>query len=244
MATNPLTSIANMFRPTQQVTVAPQGPMAQVNPGAGAPTPPSGSSAPVAPPAPDNPLDAFTPLWQNDPNVANVVDPLSTPLFKTDPAAIAAAAGKIDFLSQIPADVMQKAMSGNDPASFMSVLNAVAQRTLATATQLNAATLEQATTRNNARLQQSLPGTVKRIQLDSIVPENAALQHPASQPFLQMVRAQLQMKNPGMSAQQINKRAEEVLVGYAGQISGPSPAEQAQTQAQADGTDWDTWAAT
>lgn len=235
----PLTSIANLFRPTQQVTVAPSSqPLAQQNPGAAAVVPPAGTSNPTPE---SNPLDAFTPLWQTDPNAANAVDPLTTPLFKTDPAAIAAAAGKIDFLAQIPQDLMAKAMSGNDPAAFMQVLNGVAQRTLATATQLNAATLEQATTRNNARLQQALPQTVKRIQLDSIVPENAALQHPASQPFLQMVRSQIQAKNPEMSPQQVNKRAEEVLVGYAGQIAGPSPSEKAQTQAQADGTDWDTW---
>lgn len=243
MATNPLTSIANMFRPVQQVTVAPAAPLAQQNPGAAAPIPPAGTSLPT-PAEPANPLDDLTALWQNDPNAAPNVDPLSTPLFKTDPAAIQAAASKVDFLSQIPQNLMAKAMSGQDPASFLQVLNAVAQRTLATATQLNAATQEQATTRNNQRILDALPGRVKKIQLDSMVPDNPALQHPASQPLLQLVRSQLQMKNPNMSAAQLNKRAEEVLVGYASQIAGPSPSEQATAQAQAGGTDWDNWAAT
>lgn len=236
-------SVANIFRPTQQVSVAPSAPLAQNNPGAAAPVPPAGTSLPTVE-APANPLDSLTALWQNDPNAAPNVDPLSTPLFKTDPAAIQAAASKIDFLSNIPQDMMQKAMSGQDPAAFMQVLNSVAQRTLATATQLNAATQEQATTRNNERILNSLPDRVKKIQLDSMVPDNPALQHPASQPLLQLVRSQLQMKNPNMSAAQLNKRAEEVLVGYASQIAGPSPSEQATAQAQAGGTDWDTWAAT
>lgn len=232
-----LGSIANIFRPTQQVTVA--APLAQQNPGAAAPVPPAGNSLPTVP---SNPLDDLTSLWQNDPNAAPNVDPLSTPLFKTDPAAIQAAASKIDFLAQIPQDLMAKAMSGQDPAAFLQVLNGVAQRTLATATQLSTATQEQATQRNNERILNSLPARMKQHQLDSLIPDNPALQHPASQPLLQLVRSQLQMKNPEMSAQQLNKRAEEVLVGYASQIAGPSPTETAKSQAG--GTDWDTWAAT
>lgn len=231
-----LDSVANIFRPVQQVS------MGQPNPGAAAQPPAAGTSQPTAAPAePANPLDQLTALWQNDPNAAPNVDPLSTPLFKTDPAAIQAAASKIDFLAQIPQDLMAKAMSGQDPAAFLQVLNGVAQRTLATATQLNAATQEQATTRNNERILNALPGKVKQIQLDAMLPDNPALQHPASQPLLQLVRSQLQMKNPNMSAEQINRRAEETLVGYANQIVAPT---QAETAARSQGTDWDSWAST
>lgn len=228
-----LDSVANIFRPVQQVT------MQQQNPGAAAPVPAPGTSQPTEQ-QPANPLDNLTALWQNDPNAATNVDPLSTPLFKTDPAAIQAAASKIDFLAHIPQDLMAKAMSGQDPAAFLQVLNGVAQKTLATATQLNAATQEQATTRNNERILNALPAKVKQIQLDAMLPDNPALQHPASQPLLQLVRSQLQMKNPNMSAEQINKRAEETLIGYASQIVAPAPADKQKTA----GTDWDTWAST
>lgn len=237
-------SVADMFRPTQQVTVAPQpvaSPMAMQNPGAALVTPPAGASLPTANAAPANPMDEFTTLWQTDPNATPSVDPLTTPLFNTDPAKIAAAAGKIDFMAQMPPDLVAKAMSGTDPAAFMQLINAVAQRTLATSTQLNAATLEQATSRNNDRVMQAIPGRVKQIQLDSIQSENPVLQHPASQPFLQLVRAQIQMKNPGMSAATINAQAERTLTGFASQLAAPASTE--ATRSAAGGTDWDSWAA-
>ena len=225
-----MSNIANIFRPTQQVTQLPQ-----VNPGAAMVVPPSGTANPT----PSNPLDEFTSIWQNDPTSQPTIDPLSTPLFNTDPAKINAAAGKIDFVSQVPQELLAKAMSGNDPQAFMQVMNTIAQRTLATATQLNAATLEQATVRNNERITNALPGRIKNIQLNAMVSENPVLSHPASQPLLQMVRAQIQMKEPGLSAADINKRAEHYLSGFAGQLAAPAAeAELARTKTA--GTDWDT----
>lgn len=231
-------SVANIFRPTQQVTVAPTPTLQQANPTAAGnvPVPPSGTSSPTPP----NPMDEMAALWQNDPKSPPQVDPLTTPLFNTDPAKIAAAAAKIDFLSQVPQEVMAKAMSGTDPGAFMQVMNYVAQRTLATSTQLNAATIEQATTRNNDRIQNALPTRVRQIQLDAITPENPVLAHPASQPLLQMVRSQIQMKQPGISAAEVNRQAEAYLTGFAGQLVTPQPtAEQVKATS---GTDWDAWA--
>lgn len=230
-------SIFDIFRPTQQVS------MTQQNPGAASAEAIAAAQAQLvaAQQPPANPLDALTPLWQTDPKSAPAVDPLSTPLFKTDPAAIAAAASKMDFVSGIPPEVMANAMSGKDPAAFMQVLNIVGQRATATSAQLNAATIEQSHVRNNQRIEQVLPARIKQAQLDQIQPENPALQHAASQPLLQLVRAQVQMKNPGMSAVEINNRAEQVLVEYASQLVAPQQA--AATQAAGGGeTNWETWA--
>lgn len=232
-----LGNIANIFRPVQPVQQQAQQPMPQVNPGA-AVLPSPGESNPTVP---SNPLDEFTPLWQTDPNAKPVVDPLSAPLFQSNPQAIAEAASKIDFVGQIPAELIQKAMSGQDPQAFAAVMNAVAQRTLATATQLSTATIEQANTRNNARMQQVLPDRMKKIQLDSLTSENPALQHPASQPLLQMVRSQIQMKNPQLSATEINQRAESYLSGFASQLTAPQQAAEAAKQGSNE-VDWEAWA--
>lgn len=225
-------SVADMFRPVQAVSMQQQS----------APTTPNaGSSAPVTPAPAANPLDEFTPLWQNDPNVKAPVDPMAAPLFNTDPAAIAKAASKMDLVGQVDPELMAKAMSGNDPQAFISVLNSVAQRTLTTSAQLNAATIEQATAKNNSRIAESLPGRMKQLQLDTMQSENPALQHPASQPLLQLARAQVQMKNPGMSAAEINTQAERALLGFANQLVA---APQEAAQVTPGGTDWDSWAAT
>lgn len=239
MATGLLNNIANIFRPVQATA-----PLAQVNPGAGAGAPPAGTSQPTPPPEPPNHMDVMATLWQNDPKLAPPVDPLTTPLFNTDPAKIAQAAGKMDFVSQIPQDLMTKAMSGTDPAAFMQVINQVAQRTLATATQLNAATVEQATSRNNERITSTLADRVKQIQLDNLSADNPVLQHPGSQPFLKMMRSQIQMKNPGMSPVEINKQAEQALVGFANQIVEPARQATVASQQAANGEsqDWFNWA--
>jgi hypothetical protein len=235
-------SIANMFRPVQQVQ------MAQPNPGAGAPPPPAGTSAPIQQAAPEpapNPLDEMASLWQTDPKSPPPVDPFATPLLNTDPAKIAEAAGKMSFTGGVSQELLTKAMSGQDPAAFMQVLNAVAQRAVATSAQINASTIEQATARNNDRFQQALPSRVRQIQLDSMQSENPVLQHSASQPLLQLVRSQLQMKAPpGTSAAEINRRAEAYLTGFAGALTAPTADATAAANKVAGGTDWDTWSAT
>jgi hypothetical protein len=243
------TTIANMFRPVQQVamtpqpTVPPANPLAMNNPGAQAQVPPAGGSNPtVAQPEPANPMDAFAAMWQNDPKSAPQADPLHQPLFKPDPAALAAAAAKVDFVSQLPQELVAQAMAGNDPQAFLQVINAVGQRALATAAQLSTATVEQAAQRNNARIEQVLPDRMRSIQLAQMPADNPALNHPASQPLLSLVRSQIQMKNPSLSAAEINKQAESYLVTYASAISAPTPEQQATQQAAAGGTDWENWA--
>lgn len=245
MATSLFTSVANMFRPTTHVagmpTPGPAPAMQQVNPGAGAPTPPAGTSAPINTQQAADPLADIAALWQTDPNSKPIVDPLSAPLFNTDPTKIAEAAGKINFVSQLPQDLIAKAMSGNDPQAFLQVINAAVQRGVATSSQLNAATIEQATQQNNARVMQTLPGRVRQIQLDSMVSEDPVLASPAAQPFLQLARQHVQMKNPGMSAVEINRRAESVVTGFATALTAPAAAAVQQASNPA-GTDWEAWA--
>lgn len=234
-----LNSVANIFRNTQQTVAAPAAPLANVNPGADPAIVPAPGTSKETPP---NPLDEMAALWQTDPKSTPAVDPLSTPLFNTDPAKIAAAANKIDFMRNVPQDLMAKALAGNDPQALVQLMNTVAQQTLATATQLNAATIEQATQRNNSRITDALPSRVKQIQLDSMQPEHPVLQHPAAQPFLQLVRSQIQMKEPTLSPAEINRKAEAVLAGFAGQLTAPTAAQQDAGRQKTAGTDWDTWA--
>ena len=237
-----LDSVANIFRPVQAVQVqAPPQPLAQTNPGADPATLPQPGTSKATPP---NPLDEMAALWKTDPKSQPTADPLSTPLFNTDPAKIAQAAGKIDFLKNVPQELMAKALAGNDPQALVQLMNTVAQQTLATATQLNAATIEQATQRNNSRITDALPGRVKQIQLDSMQPEHPVLQHPAAQPFLQLVRSQIQMKEPNLSPAEINRKAEAALTGFAGQLTAPTPAAQEADRQKTAGTDWDSWAST
>lgn len=231
-----VSSIANIFRPVQAVTMPTQNNNAAVIPDAG-------SSAEINNNAnqPSNPLDVMAALMQNDPNVQRPVDPLAAPLLQTDVAKLRQAAGGMNLVGQIDPALMQKAMSGTDPVAFAQVLNLAAQSAVVTSAQLSAATVEQATNRNNQRMLQVIPNQIKQAQIDSGVSENPALAHPAAQPFLHMVRSQIQMKNPGMSAAEINRQAETVISGFAESVT-TAPQEAVRQQTETQGTDWDKWA--
>lgn len=228
--------IASMFRPVQAVVMPTLNNSATEVPVAGASAPIQNNTA-----AQPNPMDALAALMQNDPNVKAPVDPLAAPLLSTDVAKLRQAAGSMNLVGAIDPALMAKAMSGQDPAAFAAVLNAVAQSAVVTSAQLSAATVEQATTRNNQRMLEVIPNQIKQAQIDSGVSENPALAHPAAQPFLHMVRSQIQMKNPGMSAAEINRQAETVISGFAESVTA-APQEAVKQQAANQGTDWDAWA--
>jgi len=207
--------------PQQTIQQAPQpapAPLAQQNPGA---VPPA---APVAAPAAEpNPMDTLQNIWQAPPNApAPQADPFATPLLNSDPAKLQAAAAKIDFTAGIAPELMQKAMSGQDPQAFLQVLNHVGQRSLVTAAQLSTGMVENATRANNSRIMEALPNHVNSIQLSQMAPENPALAHPAAQPLLQLARAQIKANNPDLTPAQINQRAEQYLTGFGQAIAGTS----------------------
>lgn len=230
------TSVYNMFRPVTTVN--------------GIPAPAPAAAAPAAAPPPPNPLDDMAALWKNDPNKPKPADPMQGPILNSDPAKIAEAAGKVDFLQQIPAELMQRVNSGNDPAALAELINAVAQKTLATAAQIGAVTVEQGLQRNNQRIEQALPGRIKQVQLDGVQVENPALAHEASQPMLRMVRAHIQQNNPNLSPEAVNKQAEAVLITHAQAVVGnvedagfrPGGLPQNNAGGKGKETDWETWA--
>jgi hypothetical protein len=184
-------------------------------------------------------LDSFTSLWQNDPNAAPPVDPLAAPLFNSDPGKIAQAAGKMNFTQGITAQQIQEAMA--DPAKFLEVINRVGQQAVAAATQVSTASIEQAHARNNERFSAALPARIRATQLSEMQSENTVLQHPAAQPLLHVVRAQIAAKEPTLTAAQVQHKAEQYLTGFASQLSAPTAEQAAQATAASEGTDWSQW---
>jgi hypothetical protein len=224
-------SVADIFRPTTQVTMAPppHQPMSQPNPGANPDAVPPPGSAQNQPGEPANPLDNFSKIWETPTPEANT-DPFATPLLNSDPAQIREAAGKMNFTQGISQEQVSKALGG-DVGAFMQVLNKVVQNSTAVQAQLSTATVERAIGANNGRVFQALPSKVRDVQLAGLTPENPVLQHPAAQPMLHMMRGQIAANNPGMSAADVNKQAEQFLGAFATQFQ--APAQQAAQQAQA-----------
>lgn len=229
-------SITDIFRPTQQVTVANQ-PLAQQNPGAASNPPPPGTSAPNAEAPPPNPLDTFSAIWQTDPKAAPTVDPLNQPLLNPDPVKMREAANKLDFVAMLPKDVVARVHAGNDPAAIVELVNAAAQAALAQSAQLATATAEHAGNRLKDRMLQGLPTRIRDVQIGQQKPTNAALDHPAAQPMLHIARAAIASKNPGLSPAEVNSQAEAYFQGLAEQLV--SKPEKSEASSQSGDYDWD-----
>lgn len=92
-------SVADLFRPVQQVNVS---------------NLPAPAAAPaVTPPPPEpTPLDQIGELFKIDPKAQAPANPFAAPLLNNDPAKIAEAAKKVNLVGSIPPELLTKAMSG------------------------------------------------------------------------------------------------------------------------------------
>jgi hypothetical protein len=225
-------SIFDMFRPTQQVVAAPTptpikpaDPLAQNNPAA---IPGSTESTN----APTNPLDAFKDVWKPADVQAQSADPFSAPYLNLDESKLQQGLKQVDFTRGMNPELIQKAMSG-DAQAFMDVLNHTSRESFAQATRLQAATTESALRKQSDRVKEYLPNAVKAQNLSSQPINNPALDHPAVQPLLQVLRGQLAQQNPNMSPSEIAARAENFFLSSAQAVNAHNPEAKAQTAAQA-----------
>lgn len=195
-----------MFRPVQAVALT-------------SPAPAPAASAPVAAPAASDPLAAMAAVWKNDPTRTPTADPLAGPVLNMDPAKIADASSKIDLLASINPELMAKAKTG-DGEAIVQLIQLAAQSSLATGAQISASATEQGLQRQAQRFVQALPDRIKQHAITTAQATHPALQHAASQPFLQMTRQQIAASNPTLSPAEVNSQAESTLLGYAAVLSG------------------------
>lgn len=232
-------NIANLFRnaPPQNAAPAP------------APTAPP-SPTPAPPPEQNSPLDAFKSMWQTDgkSGTAENPDPFSAPLFNSDPAKIREATSQMDFSRELPQELMSRVMAGNDPQAIVEMVNAVAQKALATSLQLATATTEQAGQRMGERFKTALPSQFRDLQIQNQRPSNPILDHPATKPLLDSVRQRLKLQNPDWQPQQIQAEAEKYFTDFAASLQEADPSQVAARKAAAaesgEDMNWMEWAKT
>lgn len=262
-------SFGNIFRPTQQVQLAPQptgvpgglAPVGNIQQGVQqhlqqqAPQGP-GSTMDIKNPAADpnidpktgkpkenSPLDAFAKMWETDPNAKPPVDPWSQPILPTNPADVAKAVSQANMMQGIDPALIQKVNAGNDPAALMELINKVSQNTLLMSTQLVTASVEKAGTTVRDRLNQNMDARFQQY-LDKVTPvDNPILNHPGAQNLLQMARQQLRMKNPTASAAEINQQATTYLQEFGNAMHGnanPPPKDPVDAQGNKE-QDWSSF---
>jgi hypothetical protein len=172
---------------------------------------------------PSSPLDAFADVFKIDPNAKPKADPLSEKLLSLDPAKLAASVTKMDFSRSLNPELVQKALSG-DAASFSAALNQVTQSAFAASTQMVVNLMEQAFAKNNSRFDSVLGDRIRNANLAYTKPTNEALTHPAAQPVLAAMKAQIANQMPHLSPTDVASKAEEYFLAMADAVTSKKPA--------------------
>jgi len=234
-------SIMDYFRSAPAAAPA-QAPAAQA-PAAPAPAAtPAAPEAGAAPATPENPMDAFSKLWEapkeGDPKPANF-DPSA--LFQVDPAKVQQAVSQMNFAGTVTPEIMQQIAAGGEDATkaFMVAMNNVAQQSFAQSMIGSAKLVEQAMTKANESLDARLKEGIRQQQISSSLRDsNPALSHPAAQPLVAALEAQFTQKYPTASPTEVTKMAQDYLSKFAASVSPAQPSQQQQSQSSQE-TDWD-----
>lgn len=162
-----------------------------------------------------SPLDQFKDLWQ--PSVDDKGNPVTpsqdtVPVVAFDPAKVAEAIGKVDFLSQVPAELVSKATSG-DAAAFNQVINTATRSSFMVAAK-SFTTLLQQQLQNQQKAFDARVSEIVRQQgsRDALLADNPVFAHPAVAPMIQALVLQFQHKYPQATQSQLTQYARDYFI--------------------------------
>lgn len=169
------------------------------------------------------------------------------PEFALDPTKLNEAASKMNFTAGIDAELLQKAMSGQDQHAFMQVLNTVAQNSFKTAIDTTGK-LAGEHTKNALEFERS---QMKKEFVTSAATSNIDLNaHPLLKEQVKGIAATLSNKFPNANPKDIAnqalnialEQAKELLKASGQEVVSKTPEQQQQeTQQKASDVDWNDW---
>lgn len=225
----------DLFR--QKPANVPQGATPQNNPASQNPTVPSGNSSTEVNQGDKNPVDKYKDLWQVDDKKTPQTIASLVPSSQIDPAKLLESAGKLDFTADIPAELLQKAMSG-DAASFMEVLQKSNARTFAQAVAGAQELQKRNLTEANESLRNSiLPDAMRQQQIRQEMAKVEVFQDPMIRPMVDLLERQMASKFPDANPQQVTEMAQDYWTRFAQKIVPGSQQTQQKEFAKQD-TDW------
>ena len=187
-------------------------------------------------------LDRMQDFWKTD-DTSKPTGP--QPVFNLTPEKLSEIAMATDFSKQLPAEMIQKAQSG-DPTAMTALLNTSAQLGFkasldATTKMINAAFAQ----REESFKNDVLPNLVNQHFKSAAIEEaNPIFKHPAAEPMLKGLRQQILSKFPNASASEVSQLAGEMLQEFASSISSGTsiPGGNKNTKKPNDGeVDWATF---
>lgn len=191
---------------------------------------------PADPNAVKSPMDQFAELWKNaGTGTANA----PAPMFNLDPAKMLEAAKTIPFTNAVTPEQMAAITKGGPEAAqaMQDVMQTVAATTMMQSAITTGNMVETAVKKATADIEKRIPGMVKGQNLrEGVAAENPALSHPSTQPFVNLLQSQMQVKYPNATVAELRSMVSQYFDGLAGIIKpGATPKNQ---DAAAGGDDW------
>lgn len=244
-----VTSIMDFFRtvpaaPAQPAAVAvppgpgqiPATPAAVANPNSGDAPLSTANPAAVGDGGAKSPMDQFAELWKN---TTTGTPAAPAPMFNLDPAKMLEAAKTIPFTNAVTPEQMAAITKGGPEAAqaMQDVMQVVAATTMMQSAITTGNMVETAVKKATADLRKEIPGMVKGQNLrEAVATENPALSHPSTQPFVNLLQSQMQVKFPNATAAELRGMVSQYFDGLAGIIK-PGAAQKDQSAATG-GNDW------
>jgi hypothetical protein len=149
---------------------------------------------------------------------------------------------KLDFSSQLPADVLAKITAGGEEgsAALSQVLNRVGQLAASYALVNSREMAKHYAKSSEDSLTNKLPELTKQQRSQELIQQDAILSHPFAAPFTNAIVSQLQQHFPDRSPQEVTEAAKEALLAFVKDTaSKTSPAPKSKESVKGVVNDWD-----
>lgn len=184
-----------------------------------------------------SPLDQFTDLWKNEPNKQGENNQQT---FNIDQTKLMEAASKVDFARVITPEQLTAISGGGEGAikAFSESMNKIAQTVYAQSAVASTEIVKQAISQAETKFVAQIPNLVKKHQMsDGLRTDNPAFSHPAAQPIISALEAQLTSKHPNATSSELRTLATSYLSSFAEATNPAKVLDTTNTTSKGE-TDW------
>jgi len=164
--------------------------------------------------------------------------------FDLDPQKMMEAAGKVDFASVLPAELMAKIKAGGEEAVAANILamNLIAQKTYGQSAVAAAAITKEALKAARSEFASEIPAMLKALNLDAgLRDKNPLFEDPAVAPIIEGLKANILEKHPDATPQQLQQMAEKYVEKFAESFGKKPPASKTKSGPKQTGEADDDW---
>ena len=195
---------------------------------------PAQAPAPEAAKPQEAPMDQFKDLWATQAPAKAAPSALDL-----DVQTVAQSAGQLDFTKVVRPEVMQKISAGGPEANaaFLQAMSSIAQATTAHSQLAAADIMKQALAEQKKSLLQEFKSqSAQQSAFDGLRAENPMMSHPSVQPIVSAVQAQLQIKHPNATSQELRDMTKDYMQRFADVMNPKAPPKNAKQE-----MNWADW---